>query len=64
MDLYHSLYEISDIVNEFRDKYENSEIDFGVPIVEEVDELIIDIFYEATALFPKIVAKEPQKIYF
>ena len=45
-----SLYEISDIVDEFGDKYENSEIDFGVPVVEEVDELIINIFYDGSSV--------------
>lgn len=44
-----SLYEICDIVDEFRDKYKNSEISFGVPVVEDVDELIMNIFYDGSS---------------
>ena len=42
-----SLYEICDIIDEFRDKYNGCEISFGVPIVEEVDELKLNVFYES-----------------
>lgn len=43
------LYEICDIVDEFKDKYENSEINFCVPAIEEVDELIMNIFYDGSS---------------
>ena len=45
-----SLYEICDIVDEFRDNYENSEIDFAVPVIAEADELIMNIFYDGSSV--------------
>ena len=44
-----SLHEVCDIVDEFRDRYKNSEINFGVPVVEDVDELIMNIFYDGSS---------------
>ncbi len=58
-----NLYEISDIAQEFRDKYEDIEFSFGVPVMDNVDELKINVFYESNIICPNCGSKLVDIIY-